>query len=62
MDVMNIIAGDGAEDRTHAPYDTGLFAVGYGVVADYMVANVLLAPALFQSAFDSFNITSRRIS
>ena len=42
MNVMDGVAGDGAERRAQAADDSGLLAVRNGVVADDVVADVFL--------------------
>ncbi|OPZ98342.1 MAG: hypothetical protein BWY71_01297 [Planctomycetes bacterium ADurb.Bin412] len=61
MDIMDVVAGDGAEDRPHASHQAGLFAVGNVIVADDMMADVVLRPAPFQSPLNRFDIALRRV-
>ena len=42
MDVVDRIAGDGTEGRAQAADDSGLLAMGNGVVANDVVADVFL--------------------
>ena len=61
MDVMDGVAGDGAERTPHTAHDAGLFAMGDVVVADDMVADGFLIPGLLEGAFDGLDVPLSRI-
>ena len=48
VDVVDVVAGDRAEDRAQAADDARLLAVGDVVVPHDVVADVLLGPAVLQ--------------
>ena len=48
VDVVDVVAGDGAERTSHAAHDAGLFAMVDVVVADDVAADGGAVPAVFQ--------------
>lgn len=58
VDVVDGVAGDGAEGRAQAANDARLFAVRDGVVADNMVADIFPRPRDGKSTgtFDGFDV------
>ena len=56
VDVVDGVAGDGAEAAAQAADDARLFAVGDGVVADDVVADGLLVPAVCKRALDGLDV------
>ena len=60
MNVMNDVAGDGAERRTQTSHDACLLAVGDMVVAYHVMTYGLLVPTILQTAFDGPDIARSR--
>jgi hypothetical protein len=56
VDVVDRVAGDGAERGAEAADDARLLAVRDGVVADDMVADVLLGSSRSQGALDGLDV------
>ena len=56
VDVMDGVAGDGAERGTQAADDARLLAVGDVVVADDVMADGLLVPAVLQGPVDGLDV------
>ena len=56
VDIVDGVARDGAEHGTHAADDSRLLAVRNVVVANDVVADVLLRPAVFQGALNRFDV------
>ena len=46
VDVVDVIAGDGAEGATQAAHNAGLLAMGDFIVADGMAADGFLVPTV----------------
>jgi hypothetical protein len=57
MNVMNGVAGDGAEHRTQTTNDASLSTMGDVVVANHVMAYGLLVPAILQCALYGPDIT-----
>ena len=60
VDVVDGVAGDGAERGAQAADDARLLAMGDRVVADDVVADGLLVPAVLQGALDGLARSPRR--
>ena len=60
MDVMNGVAGDGAERRAQTSHNAHLFTVGDMVIAHHVMADGLLVPTILQAAFDGRDIALGR--
>ena len=56
VDVMDGVAGDGAEGGAETADDAGLFAMRNVVVADEVAADGLLVPAVGQGALDGLDV------
>ena len=56
VDVVDGVAGDDAEGGAQAADDARLFAVGDGVVADDVVADGFLVPAVCEGALDRLDV------
>ncbi len=61
VDVMNVVAGDPAEDRAQAADDARLLAMRDVVVAHDVVADVVLGPAVFQGPLDGLDVAFGRV-
>ena len=61
VDVVDLVALDGAEAAAHAADDTGLFAMRDVVVSHDMMADVLLGPTVLRRPFDCLDIAGRRV-
>ena len=61
VDVVNIVAGDLAEDRAQAADDARLLAMRDMVVAHDVVADVVLGPAVFQGPLDGLDVAFGRV-